>query len=680
MNKLCPWLESRVLCGALTPAGDGAVTLECPPEGFDYLLYDRGQDRDICLTDYACLQLTARGLHENSQCFQWAFYEKDCAEPTLRLIFGILPGVETPVPFDFSLLDSQTLFPPRTPGRLKMTIFGKPIRLSDVHTIRLQTPECFEVQRIFAKPCVLMDRMPEITLPRRQLIDDLGQWVPKDWPGKVADRAACTALLRAMDAHAAAAPDAFSIPGWDRFGGLKDKKFTATGFFHVEKADGRYYLADPDGNAFLSTGVDCINPGVETRIDPMEAFIGDAQRELLARAREGNPPQNDPVFSLKRGSYFYSYGIANLIAAFGDGWHDAWARIVKRHLKSWGMNTIGNWSSLDFIRRAGMPYVLPLDAHAPAGFPTTKTRIFRDFPDVFSDEYAQSCEVYAQALLSFRDDPNLIGYFMRNEPEWAFVYDLRLAEELLANPAPLASREWLIAQLREKYANIGALNAAWQTAFSSFDDLRTPISKAASLSAQAARDLAGYSEQLISRYVTLPAQALRRVDSHHLNLGMRYAYITDPSLLAGSECFDVFSINSYQTSPYNQIEYVGKLLDKPVMIGEFHHGALDCGLTAHGIRGVRTQKDRGDAYRYYLEQAARSRYFVGAHYFQLNDQSCLGRFDGENYQIGLIDVCMQPYAPMAEGMKAAHSVVYDVAMGKRKAFAAAPEDLPPIHY
>ena len=161
---------------------------------------------------------------------------------------------------------------------------------------------------------------------------------------------------------------------------------------------------------------------------------------------------------------------------------------------------------------------------------------------------------------------------------------------------------------------------------------------------------------------------------------MRYAYITDPSLLAGSECFDVFSINSYQTSPYNQIEYVGKLLDKPVMIGEFHHGALDCGLTAHGIRGVRTQKDRGDAYRYYLEQAARSRYFVGAHYFQLNDQSCLGRFDGENYQIGLIDVCMQPYAPMAEGMKAAHSVVYDVAMGKRKAFAAAPEDLPPIHY
>ena len=60
MNKLCPWLESRVLRGALTPAGDGAVTLECPPEGFDYLLYDRGQDRDICLTDYACLQLTAR--------------------------------------------------------------------------------------------------------------------------------------------------------------------------------------------------------------------------------------------------------------------------------------------------------------------------------------------------------------------------------------------------------------------------------------------------------------------------------------------------------------------------------------------------------------------------------------------------------------------------------------------
>lgn len=73
-------------------------------------------------------------------------------------------------------------------------------------------------------------------------------------------------------------------------------------------------------------------------------------------------------------------------------------------------------------------------------------------------------------------------------------------------------------------------------------------------------------------------------------------------------------------------------------------------------------------------------HFLGAHYFQLNDQSCLGRFDGENYQIGLIDVCMQEYIDMTDSMKATHSRMYEVAMGDIEAFSEIPEDIEPIHY
>ncbi len=116
------------------------------------------------------------------------------------------------------------------------------------------------------------------------------------------------------------------------------------------------------------------------------------------------------------------------------------------------------------------------------------------------------------------------------------------------------------------------------------------------------------------------------------------------------------------------------------MIGEFHQGALDKGLTAHGIRGVTTQKERGVAYRYYVEQAVKSKYYLGAHYFQLNDQSCLGRFDGENYQIGLIDVCMNQYSDMTKAMQDCHSTLYQVALGEVKGYDKIPEDIPPIHY
>ena len=43
---------------------------------------------------------------------------------------------------------------------------------------------------------------------------------------------------------------------------------------------------------------------------------------------------------------------------------------------------------------------------------------------------------------------------------------------------------------------------------------------------------------------------------------------------------------------------------------------------------------------------------IGAHYFQWNDQHVAGRFDGENWQIGLVDICQRPYEEVAVGRAA----------------------------
>ena len=100
----------------------------------------------------------------------------------------------------------------------------------------------------------------------------------------------------------------------------------------------------------------------------------------------------------------------------------------------------------------------------------------------------------------------------------------------------------------------------------------------------------------------------------------------------------------YAESPTAAIDNIVKLgVDLPVMIGEFHFGALDAGPTATGLEGVLTQKDRGIAYRFYCEQAAAHPNGVGCHWFQCYDQFTLGRFDGENYNIGIFDICLQPY-------------------------------------
>jgi len=67
---------------------------------------------------------------------------------------------------------------------------------------------------------------------------------------------------------------------------------------------------------------------------------------------------------------------------------------------------------------------------------------------------------------------------------------------------------------------------------------------------------------------------------------------------------------------------------------------------------------------------------VGVHYFTLYDQSTIGRSDGENYQIGFLDVCNRPYKPLAEAARASHERMYQVAVGEAEPYDDEPKYLP----
>ena len=120
------------------------------------------------------------------------------------------------------------------------------------------------------------------------------------------------------------------------------------------------------------------------------------------------------------------------------------------------------------------------------------------------------------------------------------------------------------------------------------------------------------------------------------------------------------------------------MLKMPVMVGEWHFGALDVGLPGSGIGHLKNQTERGKAYRIYLEDAAADPYCVGVHWFTLYDESALGRFDGENWNIGFLDVCNRPYEEMAAAAILSHERMYRVADGKEKAYDEKIEYLPKL--
>ena len=101
-------------------------------------------------------------------------------------------------------------------------------------------------------------------------------------------------------------------------------------------------------------------------------------------------------------------------------------------------------------------------------------------------------------------------------------------------------------------------------------------------------------------------------------------------------------------------------LDFPIVIGEFHFGALDRGMFHTGLRSAKDQDERAAKFAAYVRTAAQGGWCVGTHWFQYRDQPLTGRFDGENYNIGFVTITDTPYPEMRAAARALHAELYDL--------------------
>jgi len=439
-----------------------------------------------------------------------------------------------------------------------------------IHAITEAVPESIEVSRIRAVPVHATPEPDPMSRAIFPLVDGYGQYRHRDWPGKTHSDRDLAAVRRTEDADLRRNR---GPAGRTRWGGwAAGPRLAATGHFRTHKVRGRWWLVDPGGALFWSHGITCVNARELTPLEGRERFFGRLpRREALAAFRHREA---------------FDYCGANLRRKFGSRWLEESRGRAHRRLRSWGMNTIANWSDPAICAMGRTPYC------ATVRYSGRRDR--HSFPDMADPACRGALRAGCRELgARSAHDPWCIGWFIDNELNWPRVPDL--------------------ARLADTYYRV-------------------------------CRD------------------EMKAVAPHKLYLGSRvhmhdWPFAGEPEVVrAAARWCDVVSFNRYRFTAADLRLLPGD--DKPILVGEWHFGALDRGMLHTGLRSVGSQAERGRAYSFYLRGALANPAVVGAHWFQYHDQCTTGRFDGENYQIGFLDICDTPYPETIAASRSAGFPLY----------------------
>jgi hypothetical protein len=492
-------------------------------------------------------------------------------------------------------------------------------------------------------------------------IDGFGQYLHADWPGK-------THQLQDMQrARAAEEADLATHPGagdWDQFGGWRDgPTLRATGYFHPEKFAGKWWLVDPEGKLFWSHGIDGVGMAAATPIDGRETWFQDFPgREPQFHEFLGKAPWI--IKASYRGQYpaTFDFALANMKRKYGVDWPGITAVLAHRRLRSWGMNTLGNWSDPAIHDLGKTPYVEAI--HFPAKAIEGSEGTWGKFRDVFDPDFrAQLRQRMRQETLPGQsaNDPWCIGYFVDNELSWGD--DVSLALAVLRSPATQAAKAVFLADLLAHYGSIAALNSVWDSHYATWEALRD--SCVAPDPERADADLRAFNRRIVETYFQTVREVVKQAAPHQLYLGCRFAGFSCTQAVAAAVRYcDVLSANVYYTRP--DVHPLTAQADMPILIGEFHFGALDRGLFHPGLAPVANQAQRAVAYVAYVTEALANANIVGTHWFLYRDEPATGRvLDGENCQIGFLDVCDAPYLELVDACRRIGYEMYQVRAGSK---------------
>jgi hypothetical protein len=331
-----------------------------------------------------------------------------------------------------------------------------------------------------------------------------------------------------------------------------------------------------------------------------------------------------------------------------------WAEATRTRLKSWGFTTIGGWSDYQDLRQCSatssdLALTPVLHIGSTAGAP---------WWDMWDSKITDRMDQIARGqILAIRDEPRLLGYYSDNEMGW---WNDSLFKMTLEQAPTSGQRRKLLAFLRETYRNdwsnlLTDFEPRGAEDWRSLDERGLLFPRPGSGGVRVMRQFLGL---MAERYYSLVHDIIRKYDRRALILGDRYQSFFYPEVARAARPF-VDAISSNLNAPWNDgtfphfyLETLHSLSGKPLFISEFYMSARQNRSGNQNNRGVfpvvDTQKQRVVGFQRTVHELLRLPYVIGVDWFQYHDEPTHGRYDGENFNFGFIDIHNRPYQRLVQ--------------------------------
>lgn len=437
----------------------------------------------------------------------------------------------------------------------------------------------------------------------------------------------------------------------DVAGSTDNKAFKATGFYRVEKADDRWWIVDPNGNPTWGLGISgSPSPklGEENPITQTEWF-------------KNNYGNNRSEVNNKLYDIFMKESGFNSFA----GWTSDEHALITKDKYSKGENFMSMTRVLGLSSATDDPNVFAKDREN-----NLLNKSGHEVVDPFNPEWKNKAREKAEKIISqYKDEPWFFGWFVDNEMSFEELYRYIWAQ--------YSSLEFL-KMLKDKYSSINLLNKSWSSKYnnyqySSFEEILEVKPEPVEWDDPVWKDFSTFERIMMKEYIDFTYNLVKELDPNHLVISNRINLGPMPAIYRTIDLwgkYDIVCMNIYPDN--NMIGFnpgeieIMKMLHKgsnrPIIIGEWSVPAIDSKLYEFGKdpydrpldwswpQVLRTQKERGEAYKVCIKQLASLDFIIGAGWFITYDVDN----DKRRSNRGIINNKFELYQELVDSMKSAN--------------------------